>query len=152
MKNYAGIDAEIVQIRNGSPAQEDEPLTIYQSKLFMDENVGILRLFEGGSDSLDVNNLEQFDSWIADHYKTFMPADKALSVWKIRREAKQYALGCDAESELFNHIMNEGNFQNILYLSPGNWLISKFVRSCVLQPLHEVQNSDVSVVHLVRIV
>lgn len=122
MKNYAGIDAEIVQIRNGSPAQEDEPLTIYQSKLFMDENVGILNLFEGGTDSLDVNNLEEFDRWIADNFRTFMPAEKALTVWQIRREAKQYALGCDAESELFNHIMNEGNFQTYFLIRNGERL------------------------------
>ena len=122
MKNYAGIDAEIVQIRDGSPAPEDEPLTIYQSKLFMDENVGILGLFEGGTDSLDVNNLEEFDSWIADHYKTFMPAEKALTVWQIRREAKRYALGCDAESEFFNRIMNEGNFRTYFLVRNGERL------------------------------
>lgn len=122
MKNYAGIDAEIVQIRDGSPAPGDEPLTIYQSKLFMDENVGILGLFEGGTDSLDVNNLEEFDSWIADHYKTFMPAEKALTVWQIRREAKRYALGCDAESNLFNSIMNKGNFQTYFLIRNGERL------------------------------
>lgn len=122
MKNYAGIDAEIIQIKDGSPALEDEPLTIYQSKLFMDENVGILGLFEGGTDSLDVNNLEEFDSWIADHYKTFMPAEKSLTVWQIRREAKRYALGCDAESNLFNSIMNEGNFQTYFLIRNGERL------------------------------
>ena len=122
MKNYAGIDAEIVQISDGSPAPEDEPLTIYQSKLFMDENVGILRLFEGGTDSLDVNSLEEFDHWIAEHYKTFMPAEKALTVWQIRRDAKRYAYGCDTESELFNHVMNLGNFHTYFLIRNGERL------------------------------
>lgn len=29
MKNYAGIDAEIVRIRDGAPASEDTPLSVY---------------------------------------------------------------------------------------------------------------------------
>lgn len=88
----------------------------------MDENVGILRLFEGGTDSLDVQNLEEFDAWIAEHYKTFMPAEKALTVWQIRRDAKRYAHGCDAESELFNHVMNLGNFHTYFLIRNGERL------------------------------
>ena len=122
MKNYAGIDAEIVRIRDGATASEDTPLSVYQQKLFMDENVGILKLFEGGTDSLDVQNLEEFDAWIAEHYKTFMPAEKALTVWQIRREAKRYAYGCDAESELFNHVMNLGNFHTYFLIRNGERL------------------------------
>lgn len=122
MKNYAGIDADLVLIKDGSPAPEDEPLTIYQSKLFMDENVGILNLFEGRTDSLDVRNIDEFDRWIADNFMTFMPAEKALTVWQIRREAKQYALGCDAESELFNQVMNHGNFQTYFLIRNGERL------------------------------
>lgn len=122
VKNYAGIDAEIVRIRDGAPASEDIPLSVYQQKLYMDENVGILRLFEGGTDSLDVNSLEEFDHWIAEHYKTFMPAEKALTVWQIRRDAKRYANGCDAESELFNHVMNLGNFHTYFLIRNGERL------------------------------
>ena len=122
MKNYAGIDAEIVRIRDGATASEDTPLSVYQQKLFMDENVGILRLFEGGIDSLDVQNLEEFDAWIAVHYKTFMPAERALTVWQIRRDAKRYAYGCDVESELFNHVMNMGNFHTYFLIRNGERL------------------------------
>ena len=122
MKNYAGVDAEIVRIRDGAPASEDTPLSVYQQKLFMDENVGILKLFKGGTDSLDVQNLEEFDAWIAEHYKTFMPAEKALTVWQIRRDAKRYAYGCDVESELFNHVMNMGNFHTYFLIRNGERL------------------------------
>ena len=41
MKNYAGIDAEIVRIRDGAPASEDTPLSVYQSKLFFLERASV---------------------------------------------------------------------------------------------------------------
>ena len=122
MKNYAGIDAEIVQIKDGVPAPEDEPLTIYQAKRFMDEEVGILDLMDGGADSIDVRNLEEFDRWIAEHFEAFMPEKKALTVWQTRRNAKRYTLGCDAESELFNDVMNQGNFQTYFLIRNGDRL------------------------------
>lgn len=122
MKNYTGIDAEIVQIKDGFPAPEDEPLTIYQAKKFMDEEVGILNLMDGGADSIDVRNLEEFDRWIAEHFEAFMPAKKALTVWQVRRNAKRYVLGCDIESELFNSVMNQGNFQTYFLIRNGGRL------------------------------
>ena len=122
MKNYAGIDTEIVQIKDGFPASENEPLTIYQAKRFMDEEVGILGLMNGGTDSIDVRNLEEFDKWIAENFEAFMPAKKALTVWQVRRNTKRYALGCDAESELFNSVMNQGNFQTYFLIRNGERL------------------------------
>ena len=122
MKNYAGVDAEIVQICDGSPADESVPLTVYQSKLYMDENVGILGLFEGGEDSLDVHNLDEFDRWISERFRTFMPAEKALTVWQIRREAKRYAFPGTPEADLFNSVMNQGNFQTYFLIRNGERL------------------------------
>lgn len=122
MKNYAGVEAEVVQICDGAPADESVPLTVYQSKLYMDENVGILGLFEGGEDSLDVHNLDEFDRWISQHYRTFMPAEKALTVWQIRREAKHYAFTGTPEADLFNSVMNQGNFRTYFLIRNGERL------------------------------
>lgn len=122
MKNYAGIDAELVRIRDGEAASEDTPLSVYQQKLFMDENVGILDLLSGGTESLDIHNLEEFDKWIAIHYKTFMPAEKALTVWQIRRNSKEYIQGNSFETSFFNRILNEGNFQTYFFIRNGEKL------------------------------
>lgn len=122
MKNYAGIDAELVQIRDGEPASEDTPLSVYQQKLYMDENVGILDLLSGGTDSLDIHSLEEFDRWIAEHYRTFMPAEKALTIWQIRRNAKEYIRGNSFETSFFNGILNDGNFQTYFLIRNGERL------------------------------
>ena len=122
MKNYAGIDAELVRIRDGEAASEDTQLSVYQQKLFMDENVGIIDLLSGGTDSLDVHNLEEFDKWIAEHYKTFMPAEKALTVWQIRRNAKEYIRGNSFETSFFNRILNGNNFQTYFLIRNGEKL------------------------------
>ena len=122
MKNYAGIDAELVRIRDGEPASEDTPLSVYQQKLYMDENVGILNLLSGGTESLDIHNVEEFDKWISIHYKTFMPAEKALTVWQIRRNAKEYIKGNSFETSFFNRILNGNNFQTYFLIRNGERL------------------------------
>ena len=122
MKNYAGIDAELVRIRDGEAASEDTPLSVYQQKLFMDENVGILDLLSGGTESLDIHNLEEFDKWISIHYKTFMPAEKALTVWQVRRNSKEYIRGNSFETSFFNRILNEGNSQSYFLIRNGEKL------------------------------
>ena len=41
-RTYLGIEEELFQLQAGQTADENEPLTLRQKVLFMDEEVGIL--------------------------------------------------------------------------------------------------------------
>ena len=125
LKNYAGIDAEIVRIREGAAAPESTPLHVYQQKLYMDEAVGVFAAEHWDYrknqplDSLDVDSLEKFDEWIAEHFRTFMPAEKSLTVWQIRRSEKPYLNSVSPEAVFMNSILNSGNFHSYFLIRNG---------------------------------
>ena len=87
LETFLGVHEEIVQIADGAPA-ENVPLTLYQQKLYMDEEVGIWDDADG--QGIDCQQIEQFDDWIAKHYKTFAYEPLSIVVWQVRREKKEY--------------------------------------------------------------
>lgn len=56
---YLGIEEELFQLQAGQTADENEPLTLRQKVLFMDEEVGIL-----DDQGLDWTQIDQFDEWL----------------------------------------------------------------------------------------
>lgn len=88
IETYLGIHEEVVQISDGDPAPEDSQLTLYQQKLFMDEEVGIWDDVDG--QGIDCQNIEQFDDWIIKNYKNFAYEPLSIVVWQVRRNEKEY--------------------------------------------------------------
>jgi len=88
IETYLGIHEEVVQIADGISAPEETPLTLYQQKLYMDEEVGIWDDSDG--QGLDFQQIEEFDKWIAKHYEKFVYEPLSIVVWQIRRNSKKY--------------------------------------------------------------
>lgn len=86
---YLGRDEEIVCIQEGEPAPKQEPITIRQTVLYMDEETA-LNCEEGG---LDFATLEDFDRWVCkpENLKQLLPESKGILGMKLRRENKFYA-------------------------------------------------------------
>lgn len=84
---YLGIEEELFQLQAGQTADENEPLTLRQKVLFMDEEVGIL-----DDQGLDWTQIDQFDEWLLKdkHYEILIPEKKAIVVFKPRRKNKTY--------------------------------------------------------------
>ena len=85
LETYMGLKEEIVQLLEGQPVSEEEPVSVYQMKLFMDEEIG---LWEDGG--IDITKIEIFDDWIKKNYKRFLYKEKSICAWQVRRNEKDY--------------------------------------------------------------
>lgn len=57
---YLGVDEQVVQIREGKPADKMEPIAIRQRRLYMDEECAI----DAGKGGIDFESLDAFDNWL----------------------------------------------------------------------------------------
>ena len=106
---FMGVDEDVVQIADGEPASEDEPLVVFQQKLFCDEEMGVWK--DGG---LDFRNLEDFDKWVVSHIDTFLYRQRSVVAWQVRRHDKKYC-----EDRLDNFFLNLGNNTTYLLIRNG---------------------------------
>ena len=86
---YLGRDEVIVPLRTGQRASKDEPISIRQRVLFMDEECQANKE-EGGIDSLDI---EAFDEWLmasAKNLDQIIPEQKGVVVIRPRFNPKEY--------------------------------------------------------------
>ena len=88
IETYLGMNEEIVQIAEGDPAPNGTKLSLFQQKLFMDEEVGIWDDRDG--QGLDFKDIEQFDEWILKNYEKFAYDPLSIVVWQVRRREKKY--------------------------------------------------------------
>jgi hypothetical protein len=65
---FMGIHEEIIELKEGTKAPENTPLTLFQQVLYMDEEVGIWNDGEG----LDFKSIDKFNEWIVKEYKRFL--------------------------------------------------------------------------------
>lgn len=129
IRSYAGLDG-LVKIRSGESAPEGAKLHVHQEKLFMDECIGVYEKLNGGYDSLDIDSLEKFDEWIAREYRTYMPEEKCVTAWQIRREPKDYGYCEGIEGAILQHALNVGNFGCYILIRNGGavWRIASDAR------------------------
>jgi hypothetical protein len=85
LETYLGVHEEIYTLSVGEAASEEEPLTLYQQILYMDEELGIWE--DGG---IDYRDIHKFDEWISNNYEKFLYAPKSVVAWQIRRKRKDY--------------------------------------------------------------
>lgn len=90
---YLGTKEEIVALIDNKERADELPLHVYQQKLYMDEEYGIINLalnrVEEAVD-FDYSNIEQFDDWIVKNYKMYMPHKKSICVFQVKRHEKDY--------------------------------------------------------------
>ena len=82
---YTGVNEDVIQIQEGTPAPIGEPIQFFQEVLYMDEEVGDWQ--DGG---LDFTKIEQFDEWLLrnNHLDLFV-SKKGVRVFRVRRNGKQ---------------------------------------------------------------
>lgn len=114
---YLGVDCETFELVDGCPANQNEKLHIYQQVCFVDEELSIWKdcwKIEGGA---DYKNLRDFEEFIKNHFKEYMPHSLSVLAWRIRRHVKDYG---DYWSDMIN---NQLNFLTIILIRDGERLI-----------------------------
>jgi hypothetical protein len=94
---YLGNDEEIMLLRDGESAPADEPITMRQLLLYMDEECGAAAE-KGGIQTVDV---ETFDEWLLAHpahLDQVLPETKGIVALRPRRKPHREAEGKDSES------------------------------------------------------
>jgi hypothetical protein len=98
---YLGQDEEIIRIKSGKPALENEKIIIRQQVLFMDEESAASNDFakNGG---IDFETIEEFDTWVVEpeHLQQVLPETKGIVAIKLRRNPKFYDNNPFVNSEL----------------------------------------------------
>lgn len=110
IETFLGSNEQINTLIEGTNAPEEDPLYIYQEKLYMDEEMGIWS--NGG---LDFKDLDKFDEWIAEHYATYLYKAKSICAFQIRRHDKDYS-----SNFLENIILNEENKKTYFLIRNGD--------------------------------
>ena len=88
---YLGQDEEIVRLKSGEPAPEDEKIVIRQQVLFMDEESAVAgELAKRGG--IDFETVDEFDAWVCepDHLQQVLPETRGIVAIKARRNPKFY--------------------------------------------------------------
>lgn len=107
---YMGIHEEIMQIQEGECADLNEPISIRQMLLFMDEEVGITE-----DKGLDFQNIGLFDQWVLDKgLDVMLPEKKGIVALRIRRKDKDYG---DA---WLNVALNANNHETYFLMRNGD--------------------------------
>ena len=121
---YLGINEDIIQIQEGETASKEEPITIRQEVLCMDEEVG-----DPEDDGLDCKNSEDFDDWRRQYstfykkynYEMMIPEEKGVVVFRVRREEKEYS-----DNPWINAQMNIPNMKTYILIRNGKNLYRIF--------------------------
>ncbi len=118
LETYMGIEEEVIVLQEGQKASNDEPIHVYQLKLYMDEEVGITELDDPTlSSGLDFNNIELFDEWIIQHYQQYLYQPKSIMAWEIKRNDSHYS-----DDYLYNEHMNKQNHLTYFLIRNGDML------------------------------
>jgi hypothetical protein len=106
IETYLGVYEEIEQLASGPAASPDEPITVYQQKCYMDEEVSLTEVDGYAfSQGFDYEDIGQFDSWIVKRYKRYLCREKSIMAWEIRRRDKDYNDKYEnQERNLYNHL------------------------------------------------
>ena len=112
---YLGADEQIVQIADGDPADINEPISIRQEVLAMDEQM--MEVWHDGK-GLDARHVEMFDEWLLDpeNLAAVLPERKGVVVFRPRRQFRDYG------NEIANDVMAQLNAQSYWLIRNGDRL------------------------------
>lgn len=111
---YLGVNEELYQICEGEVADADEPLTLRQLVLYMDEETALTGYKYEGYDFRDIG---KFDEWLTDpaHRDLVIPEKRSIVVFKPRRKDKHYT-----SDRWENQEMNKWNHLTYILLRNGD--------------------------------
>jgi hypothetical protein len=85
VKLYAGLEEALTLVNEGAaPAAEDEPVHVWQGRLYIDEEFA--RCWEGGGATC--RDVGAFSQWLAEpeNLNTIIPAARGVVAFRVRRE------------------------------------------------------------------
>ena len=118
---YSGEDVAVERLTEGPRTTTPQPLTVYQSMRYMDEEL-LVRIAEGGA---DYRNWGDFVARLGDDEKLLsriLPAEHSLCLMRYRREDKKYAQGDDVSAFYANYAHNKSNKIGFLLYRDGRSL------------------------------
>lgn len=114
---YAGLLEEVIQIRKGTPADPEAPLTIRQMLRYMDEET-LIAVTDGGA---DFGNLKDFDAWVAqdENLNRMAPEPRCVVAFKVRRHRKDYGRAKDLGTAMAHIAWQKEDAKTYLLLRNG---------------------------------
>lgn len=90
---YAGLVEELAQIREGEPADNDTPISLFQRRHYMDEEC----LYNYSAGGMEFKNIKAFDRWLCrkDNLYRLLPHERCVVAFQVRRERKDRELPSD---------------------------------------------------------
>ena len=113
---YAGLQEELVQVREGAPADLGTRVHLMQRMHFMDEEC--LAKYEAGG--MDFEDIGAFDAWLArdGNFGRILPHDRCVVAFRVRRNSKDYG---DLNA-FISFKFNQLNKKTFLYIRNGRQL------------------------------
>ena len=113
---YAGLQEELVQVREGEPAELSARVHLMQRMHFMDEEC--LAKYEAGG--MDFEDVGAFDAWLArdGNFGRILPHERCVVAFRIRRNNKDYG---DLNA-FISFKFNQYNKATFLYIRNGRQL------------------------------
>lgn len=113
---YAGLQEELVQVREGEPAELSARLYLMQRMHFMDEEC--LAKYEAGG--MDFEDVGAFDTWLSrdGNFGRIFPHERCAVAFRIRRDNKDYG---DLNA-FISFKFNQYNKATFLYIRNGRQL------------------------------
>ncbi len=86
---YAGLQEQMVQVREGEPGAVDAKVHLMQRRHYMDEEC--LVKYEAGG--MDFKDIRAFDKWMGrdENFTRLLPHERCIVAFRIRRNDKDYS-------------------------------------------------------------
>lgn len=116
---YAGIVEEIVQVKDGAPAEMTEKIYLMQRRLYMDEEC--LARYEVGG--MEFRDIAEFDKWLCrkDIFNRIFPFRRGIVAFRVRRWVKDRPV-TDIASFVRFQIGSRTDMYTYLYMRNGDQL------------------------------
>lgn len=114
---FTGEGVEVVELRTGASASMEEPLTLYQSLLYLDEELAVNLLDQG----FDHRQMEDLPDILADRtlVDRMIPAARGAVLVRVRREDATYIPTTTLGSMMANAMLNMENHVSYLLVKDG---------------------------------
>lgn len=112
---YNGANCDCYCLLQGRTAPEGTKLSIYQEKLYVDEQIAVYSC-RFGSRSFDYTNLDEFEDFLKISFKEFHYRPLSVVAWQIRRTEKNYG---DALTTILE---NQWNYMTAITIRNGEQL------------------------------
>lgn len=113
---YAGLCEDLVQIRDGEPAGNDEKVHLFQRRHYMDEEC-LLDYKAGG---MDFKGIHEFDRWLMKkaNRERILPFPKCVVAFQVRRKTKDREVSRLTDFITFRELENADRL-TFLYIRNG---------------------------------